>query len=139
MASRNLPYERLGLAPTQERFCLAVLQTESIAEACRRVKIKAATGGKWMREPAIIARIKQARKAAFDQAISQIQGACTEAVRVLRLAMLDPKVVWSVRVRAADCILTHALGASVIEELSEKISALEAIVYSEQPGQRRAG
>jgi phage terminase small subunit len=135
MPGNNQPIKPLGLTPKQERFVLALLSADSIADACRAVGIKAYTGTKWMREPAILARLKQARKAVFDSAISEIQGAMGDAVRLLRRVVNDETVGASVRVRAADCILNHGINGQALEQLQERIESLETALQQQQQEQ----
>jgi hypothetical protein len=61
----------------------------------------------------------------FSQSIARLQQASAAAVSALMKVMLDGNSPASSRVRAADCILTHAARAIELEDVEVRVTELE--------------
>jgi hypothetical protein len=68
---------------------------------------------------------RKAKRTALGQEIARLhQGTGAAAATMLKL-MVDPSVLPSTRLRAADCIFTHAKSAIEMEEIEAHIAVLE--------------
>jgi hypothetical protein len=61
----------------------------------------------------------------FRQAIARLQQATSAAAATLVKIMVDSNAPASVRVRAADSVLDHATKAIELEDIEERLQALE--------------
>jgi len=71
------------------------------------------------------AAYREARRAAFGQAIARLQQGTAAAATTLLKIMIDAGTPASVRVRAADSIFSHAAKAIEIEDIEARLSELE--------------
>jgi hypothetical protein len=76
--------------------------------------------------PRVSDTYRDARRAAFGQAIARLQQGTSAAATTLLKTMIDPTTPASVRVRAAEAIFNHAAKAIEIEDIEARVSALEA-------------
>jgi hypothetical protein len=80
----------------------------------------------WFREqPAFKARIRELRVAATNRAVGVLAGAMTDAVMQLRRICTTSESEHA-RIKAADALLTHAAQMTLIAELQDRVSELEA-------------
>jgi hypothetical protein len=115
-------------ARKQEEAIAALLTQRNLEEAARAVGITANTLLRWMEIPEFDAAYRQARRKAFGQAVARLQQMSTAAVVTLGKAMIEPGTPPSTRVRAAECILSHASKAIEIEEIVARLQELEKAV-----------
>ena len=113
------------LAPRQEAAILSLLTSRGIEEAAKAANVPPRTLYRWLKEPAFDSAYRRAKRTAFGQAIARLhQGTGAAAATMLKL-MVDPSVPASVRLRAADCVFTHAKNAIELEEVEARVAALE--------------
>jgi hypothetical protein len=103
----------------------ALLTQRNIEEAAKSVGIVANTLRSWMQVPEFQKAYRDARRAAYNQAIARLQQATSAAATTLMKTMVDPGTPASVRVRAAEAIFTHAAKAIEIEDVEARLSELE--------------
>jgi phage terminase small subunit len=113
------------LTRRQENFITALLGCPTILQAAHTAGIAVATATRWLKEPAVQAAYREARRAVVQHAIVQVQQATGEAVETLRAVMQDPDAPASAKVSAARTILETAIKAVEIEDLDARITALE--------------
>jgi hypothetical protein len=80
---------------------------------------------RWQKESEFQKANRQARRAAFGQAVARLQRMSGAAVATLGKMMVDQAAPASTRVRAAECIINHAAKAIEIEDIEARISQLE--------------
>jgi hypothetical protein len=68
---------------------------------------------------------REARRAAFGQAIARLRPGTSAAATTLLKTMIDPDTPASVRVRAAEAIFNHAAKAIEIEDIEARVAELE--------------
>lgn len=115
----------LKLTPDQRAFVEAMLTHRSIRQAAMAANVPAATATRWMRRPAVVAALRDARRQVVGEALMALQLATGEAVETLRdqLTTSKPSVV---RVMAARAILDTAIKITLAEDLGERVAQLEA-------------
>ena len=84
-----------------------------------------------MKLPEFDKAYREARRAAFGQAIARLQQGTSAAATTLLKTMIDPGTPASVRVRPAEAIFNHSAKAIEIEDIEARVSALEAATASE--------
>ena len=119
-----------------EEAVVAMLTQRNIEEAARSVGISTATLMRWQKLPEFQTAYREARRAAFGQAVARLQQGTSAAATTLLKTMIDPGTPASVRVRAAEAIFNHAAKAIEIEDIEARVSALEASVAGERAGGR---
>jgi transposase-like protein len=110
----------------QEEAVAALLTQRNIEEAAKATGIAPNTLLKWMKEPEFQAAYREARRAAFGQAIARLQQGTSAAATTLLRMMIEPGTPPSVRVRAAEAVFNHAAKAIEIEDIDARVTALEA-------------
>src|SRR5664279_465223 len=117
-----------------EEAVAAMLTQRNIEEAARSVGVSTATLMRWQKLPEFQAAYREARRAAYGQAIARLQQGTTAAATALLKTLIDPATPASVKVRAAEAIFNHAAKAIEIEDIEARVAALE---QAETPLARR--
>ena len=110
----------------------ALLTQPSVDAATRSVGISVATLMRWQKEPKFQKALREARRAAFGQAIARLQQMSSAAVATLGKVMVDQGAPASTRVRAAECIINHAAKAIEIEDIEARVAELERAAESQK-------
>jgi nicotinic acid phosphoribosyltransferase len=108
----------------QEQFIAALLSYPTVEAAAKVVGIGNVTAWKWRKDPAFDKQYREATREAMHQAAALLQGAAREAVETLR-AILSKAESEAARVSAARTILDMALKAAELEDIEQRLSALE--------------
>ena len=108
-----------------EEAVAALLVHRNHEEAAKAVGIGSATLLRWQKEPEFQKAYREARRAAFGQAIARLQQMSGAAVATLGKMMVEQTAPPSTRVRAAECIINHAAKAIEIEDIDARVSELE--------------
>jgi methylphosphotriester-DNA--protein-cysteine methyltransferase len=109
----------------KEEAIVALLTQRNLEEAARSIGIDPKTLLRWMKDRDFDAAYREARRAAFGQAIARLQQGTAAAATTLLKIMIDAGTPASVRVRAADSIFNHATKAIEIEDIEARLSELE--------------
>ena len=112
----------------------ALLTQRNIEEAARTVGISTATLMRWMKEVEFEKAYRDARRAAVRQSTARLQQATSAAATTLLKTMIDPATPASVRIRAAEAILSHSAKAIEIEDIEVRVSELERAAGATQSG-----
>ena len=110
----------------KEQAVAALLTQRNIEEAAKSVGISPNTLLNWIKVPEFQMAYREARRAAYSQAVARLQQGATAAATTLLKTMIDPNTPASVRVRAAECVMNHATKAIEIEDIEARVAALEA-------------
>ena len=116
----------------KEEAIVALLTQRNIEEAAKATGIAANTLLKWMKAPEFQAAYREARQAAFGQALARLQQGTSAAATTLLKTLIDPNTPASVRVRAAEAIFNHAAKAIEIEDIEARIQRLEQLEQQNQ-------
>ena len=109
----------------QEEAIAALLTQRNIEEAAKAAGIAPNTLLNWMKVPEFQTAYREARRAAFGQAIARLQQGTSAAATTLLKTMIDPSTPASVKVRAAEAIFNHAAKAIEIEDIEARVAELE--------------
>jgi hypothetical protein len=109
-----------------DEFIRALLTNPSLEDAARAVGISRTTAWRWLKNPAVIAQLHEARREAWGRALAMLQEAGPEAVQALR-EVLRAAESESSKVSAAKAVLE--LGVKVVEltDLQQRIETLEQV------------
>ena len=127
MAARNSSLER-----KQEEVIAALLTQRNMEEAARTAGVGIRTLIRWMKLPEFQKAYREARRAAFGQAIARLQQGTSAAATTLLKLLIEPGTPASVRARVADSIFTHTAKAIEIEDIEARVAELERIAASNQ-------
>ncbi len=122
-----------ALKPREREYLVAVLEHETLEAAAEAVGIAATTFRKRTRSPQFIEALREARRAAVRRAAAQLSHRACEAVGVLLAVMRDDLAPHSTRVSAARTILEQTHRAAELDDVEERVAALEAWVAVPQP------
>jgi len=103
----------------------ALLTQRNVDEAARAAGIGTRTLLRWLQLPEFQKAFRDARRAAFSQSIARLQQGASAAATTLLKTMIDPNTPASVRIRAAECVMNHAMKAIEIEDIEARVTALE--------------
>jgi hypothetical protein len=112
-------------ARKQEDAIAALLTLRNVEEAAHAAGIGFRTLCRWLKQPEFATAYRQARRDAFSQSIARLQQASSAAVSTLLKTMVDANAPASSKVRAADCILSHATKGIELEEIEARVTQLE--------------
>jgi hypothetical protein len=115
--------EKLGRK--KEAGIQALLSSRNIEEAARVVGVNPRTLYRWQKEPEFAAAYREARRAVVSQANARMQQASGAAATAILKLMVDPTVPASVRIRASECVLSHANKTIEMEDVEARVAALE--------------
>ena|SRR5690242_9435632 len=121
----------------QEEAVAALLSQRNIDDAARVAGVGTRTLLRWMKLPEFQAPYREARRAAFGQAVARLQQGASAAATTLLKTMIDPATPASVRVRAAECVMNQATKAIEIEDIEARVSELERAADLPRPGRVR--
>jgi hypothetical protein len=119
-----------------EEAIAALLVQRNVEDAARAVDISPKTLLRWMKEPKFDAAYRKARRAAFGQAVARLQQGAPAAATTLLKTMIEPNTPASVRLRAAECVLNHAMRAIEIEDIEARVAELERAADVAKDGRR---
>ena len=122
------------LGHKQEGAIVALLSQRNVEDAARVAGITPRTLYRWLKEPDFDAAYRAAKRAAFGQAVARLQQGASAAATTLLKTMIEPSTPASVRVRAAECVLNHAMKAIEIEDIEARVSELEQAVEESKSG-----
>src|SRR5664279_2509691 len=108
-----------------EEAVAAMLTQRNIEEAARSVGISTATLMRWQKLPEFQTAFREARRAAYSQAIARLQQGTSAAATTLLKTLIDSATPASVKVRAAEAIFNHAAKAIEIDDIEARVSELE--------------
>jgi hypothetical protein len=111
----------------------AMLTQRNVEEASRSVGVSTATLMRWQKEPEFQAAYRQARRAAFGQAVARLQQRTSAAATTRLKTLVDPGTPASVKVRAAEAIFNHAAKAIEIEDIEVRVTELERAAGTQKP------
>jgi hypothetical protein len=109
----------------KEKAILALLSSRTVEEAAGVAGVDARTLHRWLKEPAFLVSFREAKRAAFSQAIARLHQMTSAAVTTLGKVMVDPTTPASTKVRAADTILNHTKKAVELEDVEARLAELE--------------
>ncbi len=113
------------LTPKQEKAITALLSQPTIEAAASSLGVNPATVHRWLQEPAFAAAYRSARRDAVGQAVTRLQQVSGGAVAVLVQVMADKANPAATRVTAAKTVLEFSFRTVELEDLAERIAALE--------------
>ncbi|MFO0826576.1 MAG: hypothetical protein U0572_00360 [Phycisphaerales bacterium] len=113
------------LSHKQERAIVALLNEPSIQKAADSQGVHLRTLQKWLTEPSFIEAYRAARRAAFSQAIALTMRYAPLAVNTLAKIMMDANSPVTAKVAAAVAVLKFGREGIELEDLAERIAALE--------------
>ena len=118
-----------------EEAVAALLTQRNQEEAARAVGISVATLLRWQKVPEFQMAYREARRAAFGQAIARLQQGTSAAATTLLKLLIEPGTPAAVRARVADSIFNHAAKTIEIEDIEARVAELErAAEASKQQG-----
>ncbi len=114
-----------NLAPKQEQAIVALLSEPTLAKAAESVGVAPKTMHRWLDDPDFLTAYRKARREAFSHAISLTHQYAPLAVQALARIMVNEQAPTASRVSAAAAILKFSRESIEIDELSQRIEAVE--------------
>ena len=119
-----------------EAAVAALLTQRNVEEAAKSVGISPTTLLSWTKVPEFQTAYREARRAAYSQAVARLQQGATGAASTLLKVMLDQNTPASVRARAAECVMNHSSKAIEIEDVEARVSELERVAEQAMASER---
>ncbi len=110
----------------QQDAVVELLNQPTVRKAAEAVGVNEKTVHRWLKDPTFSAAYREARRIAFRQAMSLTQRYAPIAIQTLAKVMTDEKAPAGSRVSAAEAILRFSRDSIELDDLEERISALEA-------------
>jgi len=121
-----------GLTLAQEKAIVALMAEPSIARAAQACGVHERTIHRWLETPVFMSAYRRARREAFSHAIALTQRYAPLAVQTLAKVMSDDSAPHSARVQAATSLLRFGRDGIELDDLQERIEALEAQMAPQQ-------
>lgn len=121
----------------KEEAIAALLTQRNLEEAARSIGVAPNTLLKWQKLPEFEVAYREARRAAYKQAVARLQQGTSAAATTLLKTLIDPATPASVKVRAAEAIFNHAAKAIEIEDIDARLAVLEAAEEANKDGRRQ--
>ncbi len=115
-----------NLSVVQEKAILALLTAPNLEKAANASGVSPATMHRWMDDETFLAAYRKARRRAFSQALGLVHQYAPLAVQTLAKVMVDSAAPFTARVSAASALIKFSREALELDDLAERIEALEA-------------
>jgi hypothetical protein len=109
----------------EDKAIMALLEHATTERAAAAIGVSPVTMWRLLRREDFQSLLRMARHRAYSQCVGRLQQASSAAVGVLLRLMTDPASPAASRVRAADCVLSHAADAIELDGFEERLSNLE--------------
>jgi hypothetical protein len=116
---------RLDKTRLFERAIAALLSKPTVRAAARETGVSVRTLERWMKEPAFDALYRSTKGALIRSATSRLTANANDAAMVLKKIFSDKEATPAARVTAAATTIRLSLDAYELEELEQRIGALE--------------
>lgn len=116
------------LTKNKEKFLIALMESNSISEACKKAGISTVTGHNYLNDPDFKALYNQTRRDTFQMATNKLQQSAVQAVDVLNSVMLDEETPASSRVQSARAVLENAYKAYEQDDIKQRLEQLEELL-----------
>lgn len=113
----------------QEQLIAALLSHPTIEAASKSIGIADTTAARWMKTPEFQVAYREARREAMRRTTARLQSAASEAVDAL-CEITRSGEGESARVSAAKCILDSALKAVDLDDIQQRLDAIERAIKS---------
>ena len=123
------------LTPRQRRVIPILVQARSIEEGAKLAGLSRTTVYKWSRLPDFKEELGRQRDELMNEGMDNLKSQFEKAVAVLA-GLLDSENE-TTRRHAANDIIAHALKAKEIQELEERLSSMETLVYEKKTVEQR--
>lgn len=120
----------------REGALAALLSEPSIRDAAKKAKLSEATLYRYLGEPDFSARYKAARREAIGHLTTRLQAKADASAAVLSEIAEDREKPASVRVSAAKAVIEYALKSHELNDLGERLDAVEASLKARGEGAR---
>jgi hypothetical protein len=119
----------------QEQAIAALLSAQTIKAAAAECGVAEVTLWRWLQSDEFAAAYRTARRQVVERAVSELQGACGEAVETLKrnLTCENP----AVEIRAAQIILEQGIKGVELMDLQGRVERLEAMLETQEKGKAK--
>jgi len=117
--------KKIHLKGKQAKGIEALLTTDTIEKAAQKTCVTRKTLYRWLKEDFFVKELNQAKRQLVQQGILRLQRATKDAVKTLLEICKDKDAPASSRVSAAREILKNTLKSIELEEIENRLKALE--------------
>jgi hypothetical protein len=111
----------------REQAIVALLASGTLAEAATSCGIATSTLRRWLRDPEFTQRYQAERSRLLEAAVNLLRKEATAAARTLATVSADTTAPASARVSGARAVLDLVLRAAELQDIEERIAALETV------------
>jgi hypothetical protein len=122
------------LRPNQKKALEALLQGQTKSTAATVAGVAPGTLSRWLTEENFRSALKAGGDEALETATVRLRAAVDAAVSVFYITMHDRNASPSIRLRAADATVTHALKLIELVDLMARMDELEALLRERGKG-----
>jgi phage terminase small subunit len=117
---------RKELSSKQAKYVDALLAGMTVASAAKTAGISPRTAARWKKDSLILAELQARRKALFNETLDAFRAGMPVAMTLVLETIKEKQAARSVRLRAAQIWMEHAITIHKTAELEEKIAELES-------------
>jgi hypothetical protein len=119
-----------SLSPRQSRVISILVQARTMEEGAKLGGVSKTTVYSWLRTPFFREELTRRKNEVMNVALENLKSQVEKAVSVLA-TLLDSSNE-TIRRYCANDILTHALKAKELQDIEERLSGIERIVYEKR-------
>ena len=119
-----------NLTRRQQAIIPLLIEMPTLRSAADKIGINQSTLMRWLKLPEFIKAYREARYVVMSEAFMNLQKNCNRATEVLVELMEDEETPHAVRYNCACAILDMAMRTRTIDELEERLEAIEQAQYT---------
>lgn len=116
------------LTPLQTRACAALLAGNSIEDAAKEAGCSSVSIDRWLKISEFQSLLNAGKRACFEVASTKLSRGASRAADTLTGVLDDPDASPSVRIRAAEIILSNAVKLSELSDMQNRLTLLEVSI-----------
>lgn len=120
--------KKSSLRPNQKKALAALLEGQTKKTAATVAGVAPGTLSRWLTEEDFRAALTDGGDEALQTATVRLRAAVDAAVSVFYILMHDRNVSPSIRLRAADAVVTHSLKLIELVDMERRLDALERLL-----------
>lgn len=119
------------LTPIQNKGIRCLLSRASVAQAVRITGVSSSTFYRWLEDENFRAVLRHHTRAVLDSTTRNLVAAAEDCAKLLTQVVNDTSAPLSMRLRAADSVLTHMTRLIALSDMESRLAALERLENGE--------
>lgn len=110
----------------EQKFLYALLESETIRDACEKANISVTTGNRYRKQPEFQRAYTEAKRELIESADNQLRGLAVQAVKTLKNVLSSKKSSTTEKIRAAKIVLDSSFHIQEVDDIVKRLDKLES-------------